>query len=82
MQDALSAAGAADEEFSHGRPAEDAPWMASYNEARHLGFGGNVLWELGMQGQFVAETRNRLTTAIATRPKAGHAPATRSGSPA
>ena len=68
VQDALSAVGAADEEeFSHARPAEDAPWMASYNEARHLGFGGNVLWELGMQGQFVAETRNRLTTAIATR---------------
>jgi hypothetical protein len=67
VQDALSAVGAADEAFSHARPAEDAPWMASYTEARHLGFGGNVLWELGMQGQFVAETRNRLTTAIATR---------------
>ena len=82
MQDALSAVGTADEAFSYARPAEDPPWMASYNEARHVGFSSGVLWELGMQGQFVAETRNRLTTAIATRPKAGHAPATRSGSPA
>jgi len=67
VQDVLRAVGVADEEFSHARPAEDAPWMASYTDARHLGFSGSVLWELGMQGQFVAETRNRLITAIATR---------------
>jgi hypothetical protein len=67
VQDALSAVGAADEEFSHARPAEDAPWMASYNEARHVGFAGNVLWGLGMHGQFVAETRNRLSAAITAR---------------
>lgn len=41
--------------------------MASYTAARHNGFAGDVLRELGMQGQFVAETRNRLATAIATR---------------
>jgi len=40
--------------------------MASYTETRHTGFTGNVLWELGMHGQFVAETRNRLSAAIAT----------------
>ena len=67
VQDSLSAVGIADEEFSHARPAEDPPWMASYTEARHLGFSGNVLWELGMGGQFVAETRTRLTAGIATR---------------
>ncbi len=33
VQDALSAIGAADEEFSHARSAEDAPWMASYTQA-------------------------------------------------
>ena len=66
VQDSLGAVGTADEEFSHARPAEDPPWMASYTETRHTGFAGNVLWELGMHGQFVAETRNRLSAAIAT----------------
>ena len=69
VQDALSAVGAADEAFSHARPAKDALWMASYTEARHTGFAGSVLWELGMHGQFVAETRTRLTTAVAARAK-------------
>ncbi len=67
VQDALRAVGTADEAFGHARPAEDPPWMVSYTEARHNGFAGDVLRELGMQGQFVAETRNRLATAIATR---------------
>lgn len=67
VQGALRAVGAADEAFSHSSPADDPPWMASYTEARHLGFSGNVLWELGMHGQFVAETRNRLITGITTR---------------
>ncbi|MGH3821435.1 MAG: XRE family transcriptional regulator [Pseudonocardiaceae bacterium] len=64
VQDALRAIGAADEEFSHARPAEDPPWMASYTGARHTGWAGYVLWELGMHGQFVAEARNRLTAGI------------------
>ena len=42
--------------------------MASYTESRHLGFSGSVLWELGMHGQYITETHNRLTTAVATRP--------------
>jgi hypothetical protein len=67
VQDALRAIGTADEAFGHTRPAEDPPWMASYTEARHLGFSGNVLWELGMHGQFIAETHNRMSTAIASR---------------
>lgn len=69
VQDALRAVGAADEAFSHAHPAEDSPWMASYTESRHLGFSGNALWELSMHGQFVAETRNRMSTAITTRPE-------------
>jgi hypothetical protein len=68
-QDAVRAVGAADEAFSHARPTEDPPWMASYTESRHLGFSGSVLWELGMHGQYITETHNRLTTAIATRPE-------------
>ncbi|MGH3913900.1 MAG: XRE family transcriptional regulator, partial [Pseudonocardiaceae bacterium] len=65
VQEALRAVGTADEAFSHARPGEDPPWMASYTEARHLGFSGTALRELGMHGQFVAETRNRMSSAIA-----------------
>jgi hypothetical protein len=77
VQDALRAVGTADQEFSHARPAEDGPWMASYTVIRHNGFAGNVLWELGMQGQFAAETRDRLSTAIAARAAGRDFPATR-----
>ncbi len=66
-QDALRAVGVADEAFSHARPAEDPPWMASYTEARHTGFAGGVLWELGMHGQYVTESQNRLSAAVAAR---------------
>jgi hypothetical protein len=69
IQDALRAIGTADEEFSHARPTEDPPWMASYTESRHIGFSGNNLWELGMHGHYVAEARGRLTTAIVSRPE-------------
>jgi hypothetical protein len=41
--------------------------MASYTAARHTGFAGNALWELGMQGRFAVEARTRLTTAVAAR---------------
>ena len=67
VQDAMRAVGAADEAFSHARPAEDPPWMASYTEPRHLAFSGSVLWELGMHGKYVTETHNRLTRAVTTR---------------
>ncbi|MGH3932729.1 MAG: XRE family transcriptional regulator, partial [Pseudonocardiaceae bacterium] len=67
VQDAVSAVGAADEAFSHAHPAEDPPWMASYTESRHLGFSGGVLWELGMHGQYITQTHDRLTKAVATR---------------
>ena len=41
--------------------------MASYTAARHTGFAGGVLWELGMHGQHVAEARDRLTRSVTTR---------------
>lgn len=66
-QDALRALGAADEAFSHTRPADDPPWMASYTEPRHLAFSGGNLWELGMHGQYVDQSRARPSTSIATR---------------
>ncbi|MGH8574291.1 MAG: XRE family transcriptional regulator, partial [Gammaproteobacteria bacterium] len=68
VQDALRAVGAADEAFSHAHPAEDPPWMASYTEARHTGFAGSVLFELGINGRYIAETRHRLATSVAARP--------------
>ncbi|MGH3995149.1 MAG: XRE family transcriptional regulator, partial [Pseudonocardiaceae bacterium] len=69
VAEAVRAVGVADEAFSHARPAEDPPWMASYTEARHLGFSGSVLWELGMHGQHIDETRHRLATSVAARPE-------------
>ena len=68
VQDAVRAVGAADEAFGHAHPTEDPPWMASYTEARHVGFSGSVLWELGMHGQYVDQTRHRLATSVAARP--------------
>lgn len=67
-QEALRAIGVADEAFSHAHPTEDPPWMASYTEARHTGFAGGVLFELGIHGQYIAETRHRLITSVAARP--------------
>jgi hypothetical protein len=67
-QDALRAIGTADEAFSHARPDEDPPWMASYTAARHTGFAGGVLFELGIHGRYLAETRDRLTASVAARP--------------
>ncbi|MGQ0778207.1 MAG: hypothetical protein ACT4NY_27995 [Pseudonocardiales bacterium] len=52
------------------RPGCPAP--AIYTEARHLGFSGSSLWELGMHGKFAAETRNRLSAAHAIRTDEGH----------
>jgi hypothetical protein len=43
------------------------PCLASYTESCHPGFSGGVLWELGMHGQYIAETHSRLTSTITTR---------------
>ena len=64
VQDALRAVGAADEEFSHARPAEDAPWMASYDEAAIPASRGTGCGSWACRGQIVAETRHRLTAGI------------------
>ncbi len=82
VQDALSAIGTADEEFSHARPVDDPPWMASYNEARHLGFGGTCCGRLACTGSSSLRPGTGWPPMWPGAPKAGRAPATRSGSPA
>ncbi len=42
--------------------------MASYTESRHIGFAGSALRELGMRGMYIAESRDRLSASVATRP--------------
>ncbi|MGH3916444.1 MAG: XRE family transcriptional regulator [Pseudonocardiaceae bacterium] len=68
VQNALRAVGVADEAFGHTNPAEDPPWMASYTQSRHTGFAGSALRVLGMHGQYIAESRDRLSASVATRP--------------
>ena len=63
-QDAVTAVGVADEEFSHARPADTPPWMATYDDAVHSGEAGHALWELGVYGQFVIEARRRLAATL------------------
>lgn len=64
VQDAVTAAGLADEEFGYSRPAEDPEWMAYYDAAKHSGDVGRALWEVAVHGQFITETRERLTAAV------------------
>ena len=56
----MTAVGVADEEFSHARPADTPPWMATYDDAVHSGEAAHALWELGVYGQFVIEARHQL----------------------
>ena len=63
-QDAVTAIGVADEEFSHARPADTPPWMATYDDAVHSGEAGHALWEVGVHDQFVTEARHRLAAAL------------------
>lgn len=69
VQDTAATVGAADEEFSQHHPGEEPTWLAYYDDAQHSATTGTALWELGVQGHFVAEARSRLSTAVA-----GHGP--------
>jgi hypothetical protein len=65
IQDALTAVGLADEELSHSRPANDPETMHYYNAAMHAGETGRTLWDIAVHhGQFPAEARHRLSTAV------------------
>jgi hypothetical protein len=64
MQDALTAVGMADEEFSHARPADDPPWLAFYDAAMHAASAGSALWPVALRGQFVSEAAGRISAAV------------------
>jgi hypothetical protein len=66
VQDAARAVSLADEEFSHARPTDDpAASVRHYDAARHAGETGRALWNVAIHhGHFVAEARNRLSTAV------------------
>jgi hypothetical protein len=64
VQDAAAAVGAADEEFSHARPANDPDYMRYYDAAQHAGDTGHALWDLAVHGHFITEARHRLSMAV------------------
>jgi hypothetical protein len=64
VQDTAAAVGAADEEFSHTRPANDPEYMHYYDAAQHAGDTGHALWDVALLGHFTTEARHRLCTAV------------------
>ena len=68
VQDALTAVGIADEEFSRSRPANDPATVHYFDAAVHAGETGRALWDLAVhRGQFLAEARHRLSTAATAK---------------
>jgi hypothetical protein len=67
VQDAARAVGVADEEFSHAQPANEMYWPR-YNAAQHTAETGRALWDAAVHhGHFIAEARDRLSTAVTGR---------------
>jgi hypothetical protein len=64
IQETASAVGAADEEFSHTRPANDPDHMRYYDAAQHAGDTGHALWDVAVLGHFTTEAHHRLSTAV------------------
>jgi hypothetical protein len=64
IQETASAVGAADEEFSHSRPANDPDYMRYYDAAQHAGDTGHALWDVALLGRFTTEACHRLSTAV------------------
>jgi hypothetical protein len=64
VQDAVTAVGVADEEFSHARPANNHFYMRYYDAAQHAGDTGHALWDVAVHGHFITEARHRLSTAV------------------
>jgi transcriptional regulator with XRE-family HTH domain len=54
----------ADAEFERSDPAQDRPWMHYYDEAQHSGDTGHALFDLAVEGQFVADALERLQVAV------------------
>jgi hypothetical protein len=64
VQDTAASVGAADEEFSHTRPANDPEYMRYYDAAQHAGDTGHALWDIALLGHFTTEARHRLCSAV------------------
>jgi hypothetical protein len=64
IQETASAVGAADEEFSHARPANDPDHMRYYDAAQHAGDTGHALWDVAVLGHFTTEAHHRLSAAV------------------
>jgi hypothetical protein len=64
VQQTLAAVGAADDEFSRARPAEDPDWMNFYNHGQHHADTGHALFDLAVAGHRT-ESAPRLAYAIA-----------------
>ena len=66
VQETLIAVGLADDHFAQRVPADDAPFMAYYDDAQHAGDTGHALFDLAtMQGRSCGEARDRLAAAVA-----------------
>lgn len=65
VRDTMAAVGAADEAFARARPAEEAPWMAYYDEAQHNGDTAHALFDLAiLAGQDPGRAARRFGTAV------------------
>ena len=65
VNETLTAIGTADDHFAHSTPADDPPFMAYYNAARHSQFTGRALFDLAILGHDPSQATNRLEAAAA-----------------
>ncbi len=69
VRETLIAVGTADDHFAHSTPANDPPFVAYYDAARHASLTGQALAGLAPTGHSATEAAGRLSAAIA-----GHGP--------
>jgi len=63
-QDALTAVGTADEQFTHSRPSEDPSWMRFYDTAQHHGDTGHALYDVAVSTSLRTEAADRLRYSV------------------
>ena len=63
-QDALTAVGAADEQFAHSRPSQDPSWMRFYDAAQHHGDTGHALYDISVGTALRTEAADRLRYSV------------------
>ncbi|MGH3564508.1 MAG: XRE family transcriptional regulator [Pseudonocardia sp.] len=64
VRETLTAVGTADDHFAHSDPANDPPFTAGYDAARHARHTGHALFELAMLGHDPARATDRLAAAV------------------